>query len=92
MNSSAEDFPTPVSPTRMIVYDVSALAFDVMMTPCLRSSTLLEMRSVLKHPRGRCNLLDGGGVTLITVFQGVLAWASQMKFGSDLVTTRDRCQ
>ena len=34
------------------------------------------------------NQLDIGDVTLITVFQAVLAWASSL-IGSDLVTTRD---
>ena len=60
MNSSAEDFPTPVSPTRRMVYDAFALVFDVLMIPCLRSSTLLEIQSALMHQRGRCNYLIVG--------------------------------
>src|SRR5258706_11969601 len=42
MNSKAEDFPTPVSPTRRMVYDIFALFFDVLMIPFLRDSTSLE--------------------------------------------------
>jgi hypothetical protein len=50
MNSKTEDFPTPVSPTRTIVYDAFALFFDVVMTPSLRDSTLLEkmVRTIAK--------------------------------------------
>jgi len=40
MSSMIEDFPTPVSPTRRMVYDV--LFFDDWMTPFLRDSTSLE--------------------------------------------------
>src|SRR5258706_7923960 len=42
MNSKNEDFPTPVSPTRRMVYCLFALVFDVLMIPFLRDSTLLE--------------------------------------------------
>ena len=31
MNSNTDDFPTPVSPTRRVVYDLFALFFDVLM-------------------------------------------------------------
>ena len=37
-----EDFPTPVSPTRRMVYGVISLFFDVLMIPFLRDSTSLE--------------------------------------------------
>jgi len=39
MSSMIEDFPTPVSPTRRMVYDLYA---DVLIQPCLRDSTSLE--------------------------------------------------
>ena len=91
MSSTAEDFPTPISPIRRMVYGTSVSFFDVLMIPCLRPSTLLETRSVLMHQTGRCKLLDNinADVTLIIVFQHVLARASKM-IGSDLVTARDR--
>jgi len=43
-------FPTPISPTRMIVYGTFALFFDVVTTPLLRDSTLLEklVRTIAK--------------------------------------------
>ena len=44
MNSKAQDFPTPVSPTRRMVYDLFALIFDVLMIPFLRDSTSLEKK------------------------------------------------
>ena len=89
MSSRVEDFPTPVSPTRRMVYGVSALFFDVLMIPCLRSSALLEILLELIHRRGRCNLLDSECVTLIIVFQGVLVCASQVMFRSDPPANRD---
>jgi len=39
MSSMIEDFPTPVSPTRRMVYDLFA---DVLIIPFLRDSTSLE--------------------------------------------------
>ena len=60
MSSRAEDFPTPVSPMRRMVYGAFASFFDVLMIPCLRLSTLLEIRSVLMHQRGCCNYLTVG--------------------------------
>src|SRR5258706_3941026 len=42
INSKTEDFPTPGSPTRRIVYGAFALFFDVLMIPFLRDSTSLE--------------------------------------------------
>ena len=42
MSSKTKDFPTPVSPTRRIVYDACASFFDVLMIPFLRDSTSLE--------------------------------------------------
>ena len=44
MNSKIEDFPTPVSPTRRLVYGAFALCFDVLMIPFLRDFTLLGNR------------------------------------------------
>jgi hypothetical protein len=41
MSSKSEDFPVPIPPTRMIVYTVSALFFDVLIIPFLRDSTSL---------------------------------------------------
>ena len=42
MSSKTEDFPTPVSPTRRMVYGVFALFFDVLIIPFLRDSTSLK--------------------------------------------------
>ena len=42
MSSKTDDFPTPVSPTRRMVYGAFALFFDVLMIPFLRDSTSLE--------------------------------------------------
>jgi len=42
MSSKTEDFPTPVSPTRRIVYGAFILFFDILITPFLRDSTSLE--------------------------------------------------
>ena len=42
MSSKTEDFPTPVSPTRRMVYGVFVLFFDVLIIPFLRDATLLE--------------------------------------------------
>ena len=42
MNSKTEDFPTPVSPTRRMVYGIFPRFFDVLMIPFLRDSTSLE--------------------------------------------------
>ena len=44
MNSKAEDFPTPVSPTSRMVYGAFALFFDVLMIPSLRDSRSLEQK------------------------------------------------
>ena len=41
MNCMIEDFPTPGSPTRRIVYGAFVLFFDVLMVPFLRDSTSL---------------------------------------------------
>ncbi len=74
MSSRAEDFPTPVSPTRRMVYD----AF----VNVARNSVSINA------PKITLQLLDSGDVNLIIAFQGVLAWASKMMPGSDLVTAR----
>ena len=42
MSSNTEDFPTPVSPTRRMVYGVFALFLDVLIMPFLRDSMSLE--------------------------------------------------
>ena len=42
INSKTEDFPTPVSPIRRMVYGISGLFFDVLMIPFLRDSTSLQ--------------------------------------------------
>ena len=42
INSKTEDFPTPVSPTRRMVYGAFALFLDVLIIPFLRDSTSLE--------------------------------------------------
>jgi hypothetical protein len=42
MNSNSEDFPVPVFPTRRMVYGLSFLFLDILMTPLLRDSTSLE--------------------------------------------------
>ena len=42
MNSTTEVLPTPVSPTRTIVYNAFALLLDVLMIPFLRDSTSLK--------------------------------------------------
>ncbi len=42
INSKTEDFPTPVSPTRRMVYVAFALFFDVLTMPFLRDSTSLK--------------------------------------------------
>jgi len=44
MNSKTDDFPTPVSPTRRIVYGAFASFFDVLTTALLRDSTSLDNR------------------------------------------------
>ncbi len=49
MNSKSEDFPTPVFPTRRIVYGLFALFFDTLMIPFLRDTTSLE-NTVLTDP------------------------------------------
>jgi len=42
MNSKTDDFPTPVSPTRRMVYGLFAPFFDVLMIPFLRDPTSVE--------------------------------------------------
>jgi hypothetical protein len=36
MNSMIEDLPTPIPPTRKMVYGAFALYFDILMTPTPR--------------------------------------------------------
>ena len=42
MNFKSEDFPTPASPTRRMVYGAFALFFVVLTIPCLRKFTALR--------------------------------------------------
>jgi len=51
MNSKSDDFPTPVSPTRRIVYGAFAGPACVLMFPFLRDSTLLENKVRAIAPR-----------------------------------------
>jgi len=51
MSSKSDDFPTPVSPTRRIVYDAFAGSARVLMIPFLRDSTLLENKVRAIAPR-----------------------------------------
>ena len=44
MSSKSEDFPTPVSPTRRMVYGTFAPSFDDLMIPLLRDSGSLAKR------------------------------------------------
>jgi len=83
INSKTEDFPTPVSPTRRMVYGEFALFFDALMIPFLRDSTSLENTVRTDAPTACYVLLD---VILAIVFQRVLAWASGSIFGRDFVT------
>ena len=46
MNSKTKDFPTPVSPTRRIVYGLFALLLDVLTIPCLIESTSLKGNTI----------------------------------------------
>lgn len=41
MSSESEDFPTPISPRRRMVYGAFAVFFEVLMIPFLRDSTSL---------------------------------------------------
>jgi len=72
MSSMIEDFPTPVSPTRRMVYDLFA---DVLIIPFLRDSTSLEKmirRIASKKRRRRCDLLERNFIFCIRT---VLVWA-----------------
>ena len=82
MSSKTEDFPTPVSPTRRMVYGAFALCLDVLMVPFLSDSTLLEMLSARVHQRRWCVLLDA---TLVIAFQWAFARANRIVFGRDFV-------
>jgi len=66
INSKTEDFPTPVSPTRRMVYGLSVLLLDVLMIPFLRDSTSLE-NTVKNDLSGMSllTLLDSLGVILL---------------------------
>jgi len=72
MSSKTEDFPTPVSPTRRIVYGAFASFFDILITPFSRDSTSLERRSELLCRKCHCDLLYKLGVILVIIFKGVL--------------------
>jgi len=72
MSSKTEDFPTPVSPTRRMVYDAFFLFFDILITPFLRDSMSLERSSELLCRKGCNGLLDRLGVILVIIFKGGL--------------------
>ena len=78
MSSKTEDFPTPVSPTRRMVYDAFVLFFDILITPFLRDSTSLEGRSELLCCKCCRDLLDRLGVILVIIFKDLLGWASRI--------------
>ncbi len=59
MSSKSEDFPTPVSPRRRMLYGAFVLLFNELMIPFLRDSTLLEPSQYMTHQRCRCHSLDG---------------------------------
>ena len=94
MSSKTEDFPTPVSPIRKMVYGAFVLFFDVLMIPCLRDSMSLGNRSAELLRRRcyyHCHLLDS---TLATAFPSVLTWAcaSRTVAGGGSVTGRSTIQ
>jgi len=62
MNSKIEVFPTPVSPTRRMVYGSFALFFDVLIVPSLRDFTSLGNRVRTDAPEEIRQLLDSRGV------------------------------
>jgi len=72
MSSKTEDFPTPVSPIRRMVYDAFVLFFDILITPFLRDSTLLERRSELLCRKCCRDLLDRLDVIVVIIFKGGL--------------------
>ena len=77
MNSKTEDFPTPISPIRRIVYGVFALFFDVLTIALLIDSTSLTnaVRTIALKIASR--LLDNRGATSVIDSQGVLGWVSR---------------
>ena len=80
MNSKTEDFPTPVSPTRRIVYGAFALFFNVLMTPCLRDSMSLVDAVRDHNVQMLRNILDHRSLVVALVIQGILAWSSGIIF------------
>ena len=81
MNSMTEDFPTPVSPTRRMVYDLFALFIDVLMIPFLRDSTSLEKKiRKISVEDVLCDLLEN-----LLIFQAVLGWVSGKVVKGDFV-------
>ena len=91
MSSQTEDFPTPVSPIRKMVYGAFVLFFNVLMIPCLRDSMSLRNRSaelLRRRCQRHCHLLNH---IVTTVFPGVSIWASASRtvVGRDSVTGRE---
>ena len=82
MNSTAVDFPTPVSPTRRMVYDLFVLFFDVLMIPFLRDSASLEKRFRKISSKMTCDVLES---ILVFHIQIVLTWASGKVVKDDFV-------
>ena len=86
MNSKAEDFPTPVSPIRRIVYGVFALFFDVLTIALLMDSTSLGNGVRTIALKIASCLLDNRGATPVIHFQRVLAWVSRNVIVGNSVT------
>jgi len=68
-SSKNEDFPTPVSPTRRMVYGAFALFFDVLMIPLLIDSTSLQY--------GQRYCVGDGVETYLIVGMLFLSWFSK---------------
>ena len=77
MSSKSEDFPTPVSPTRRMLYGAFVLLFDALMIPLLRDSTLLKPNHYMTHQRYCRHSLDGQGVIFVIDCQVFLDWTSR---------------
>ena len=80
MNFKTEDFPTPVSPTRRIVYGAFALFFNALMAPCLRDSMSLRDTVRDHNVQMSWNLLDHRSLVTTLVIQGIAALSSRIIF------------
>lgn len=67
MSSKTEDFPTPISPTRRMVYSAFVSFFDVLIFPFLRDSTSLKNTVKTAVLRIHCNQLDSRGVIPVSI-------------------------